>query len=403
MSIRIKVARTAKELEDVYKLRYQVYVEGEGYFKDAPGGVVVDPFDSLSKVENIIAYSEEDHTPIGTIRANCDSEVLLPCDELFDFGDYRRQVNEERARQGLPPALFGSAGMLAIVEAYRNRRDVFRSLLKMSCDISNSWDVTHIVATVNAKTASIYKSLGWEFLGDEIWVPSIGEHVLPIAIESERISAWAFGSFSDKSDLIRGFSGNFEWLLCGVDSQIFKEGDPGNEAYLVAGGVVGISLEDENAEKGLAVTNLAKGALFGELSLIDGLPRAASARAKTNSELIVLSREIFWRRIRENPDCLSSVLNLFCTRLRETNQRTFLYAHSSTTQRLEFFLNKLFGESIQSKKDPKVWASKTLVEEFASMSNATLSEAEAFLRERETQGMLKVGKKELQFYPDSEL
>lgn len=42
MAIRVKAAENAKELADVYKLRHQVYVEGEGYFKDHPGDHIVD-------------------------------------------------------------------------------------------------------------------------------------------------------------------------------------------------------------------------------------------------------------------------------------------------------------------------------------------------------------------------
>ncbi|MFT4930049.1 MAG: CRP/FNR family cyclic AMP-dependent transcriptional regulator, partial [Phenylobacterium sp.] len=80
MAIRIKVARTAKELNDVYRLRHEVYVEGEGYFKDMPGEVIVDQFDSVPLVANIIAYDEETQRPVGTIRINGDSEILLPSD-----------------------------------------------------------------------------------------------------------------------------------------------------------------------------------------------------------------------------------------------------------------------------------------------------------------------------------
>ena len=45
MSVRIKVAKSAKELVDVYKLRHLVYVEGEGYFKDIVGEMIVDHFE----------------------------------------------------------------------------------------------------------------------------------------------------------------------------------------------------------------------------------------------------------------------------------------------------------------------------------------------------------------------
>ena len=75
----IKIARTEKELKDVFKLRYQVYVKQEGYFKDVSTKLITDQFDSTLQTANVIAYSGIQ--PIATIRINCDSEILLPCDE----------------------------------------------------------------------------------------------------------------------------------------------------------------------------------------------------------------------------------------------------------------------------------------------------------------------------------
>ena len=142
MSIRIKVATTAQELMDVYHLRHQVYVEGEGYFKDLAGhgDTIIDPFDTIPYVANVIAYSGD--TPVGTIRVNRDSEILLPSDEVFDFGPYRERINKERQQNNQPSCMVFSAGMLAIAKPWRNRRDVFRALFKMGCDVGYSWGAT---------------------------------------------------------------------------------------------------------------------------------------------------------------------------------------------------------------------------------------------------------------------
>ena len=55
MAIRIKVATTAKELNDVYRLRYQVYVETEGCFKDIKGNLIIDQFPKRPNLSEIKA------------------------------------------------------------------------------------------------------------------------------------------------------------------------------------------------------------------------------------------------------------------------------------------------------------------------------------------------------------
>ncbi|MEQ9683440.1 MAG: cyclic nucleotide-binding domain-containing protein [Rhodospirillales bacterium] len=55
----------------------------------------------------------------------------------------------------------------------------------------------------------------------------------------------------------------------------FKEGDEGLFAYLVQSGSVEIYRE----VSGEVLSTIGSGGIFGEMALIDGKPRAASARA----------------------------------------------------------------------------------------------------------------------------
>lgn len=403
MSIRIKLAKTAQELEDVFALRRQVYVEEEGYFKDLSAPVIVDQFDAIPNVGNIIAYQEPEHIPVGTFRVNSDSELGLPSEESYDFQSYRDRLNQERKDQGDPPARLGSAGMLAITKPFRKRRDVFRGLLKMACDISRFWNCTHIIATVNAETSAIYKRLGWEFLSDKIWIPHINEDIYPVAIESEKLYAWAFDSIEDKSGVLNSFAGGFEWLALSSGSTIFNEGEKGDQAYLISSGVVTISHNANESQSGLAVSNLGRGTLFGEMPLIDNQPRAATAIAKTNVELVVLNRETFWQKIRDDQQCMGSVLRMLCDRVRESNSRALLYASDSERSRLDYFLNKLFAESTQSSRDATVWIAKVSREEFAGMARCSERAVDEFLREWEESGKLEITKKEFRFIQDVEL
>lgn len=394
MSIRVKVASSPKELNDVYRLRYQVYAK-EGYFKDQPSNIIVDQFDTLPQVANIIAYSGD--TPVGTIRANVDSELKLPSDEMYDFDHYRQQINQKMAKQGRT-AKFGSAGMLAIAEPWRNRRDVFRAMFKMCCDIAYSWQVTHIISTVNVKTATMYNRLRFEPLCDPIWIEEIGESIVPLVNDFEPVYQWAFGALSDKSELLKSFSGCFQCLLISAGSEIFAQDSHGQEAYLITKGIVNISQSDPSAHETLSLATLSRGDMFGELSLIDDQPRSATATAVSNTELIVLDSEAFWHKVNQDPQYLRGLLKILTKRLRDVDRRAFIYAHGSVNARLNFFLNKVLEHAVQSVKNPDNWVAKITLEAFCHMASAPHEVAHEFLLKLQQDNRLKLGAREITFY-----
>jgi CRP-like cAMP-binding protein len=73
---------------------------------------------------------------------------------------------------------------------------------------------------------------------------------------------------------------------------IFHLGDPGDALFVIISGDVKISLPSETGEEAILAT-LGSGAVFGELALLDGAPRSASATALTVTETVVLPRDRF--------------------------------------------------------------------------------------------------------------
>lgn len=69
---------------------------------------------------------------------------------------------------------------------------------------------------------------------------------------------------------------------------LFTEGEVGDKFYIIYDGRVGISIK----EKG-QVSELKKGDSFGELSLLFGQPRSATATVLENSEIITLSKDSY--------------------------------------------------------------------------------------------------------------
>ena len=82
------------------------------------------------------------------------------------------------------------------------------------------------------------------------------------------------------------------------DQVIFREHENGDVAYIIANGQVQIIKESDNGPKVLGV--LEKGAMFGEMALIDNKPRMASAKAINGPvELLIVSKANFHKKMEQ--------------------------------------------------------------------------------------------------------
>ena len=98
---------------------------------------------------------------------------------------------------------------------------------------------------------------------------------------------------------------------------IFHKGALGQNLYLIESGRVRIySLSTEGQE--ITINMLGPGEAFGELSLLDGLPRSAGAMAVENTVAYTLHRDDFLRQLDANPRMARSILEMVSMRLRYT-------------------------------------------------------------------------------------
>jgi CRP/FNR family transcriptional regulator/CRP/FNR family cyclic AMP-dependent transcriptional regulator len=102
------------------------------------------------------------------------------------------------------------------------------------------------------------------------------------------------------------------------DQIIFARGDPGDTFHIVQSGRVRIILSSpEGKEILLAV--MQPGDFFGELSLLDGLSRSATAVASTPAVTLTLSRLEFLRILEHAPGLAHNIMLVLCARLRRTD------------------------------------------------------------------------------------
>ncbi len=98
-------------------------------------------------------------------------------------------------------------------------------------------------------------------------------------------------------------------------NEIFLEGDEGDAIYLVLSGQVEISILSEDGRK-LSLNVLGPGEVFGEISLLDGSPRTASAVSIEEATLLRVSRKDLMRALEDDPRLAIDFVQLVCRRLR---------------------------------------------------------------------------------------
>ena len=100
---------------------------------------------------------------------------------------------------------------------------------------------------------------------------------------------------------------------------LFHEGDDGDDMYIIQSGRVAIKKKVKDSDTTLAV--LEKGDFFGEMAILERMPRSATAEVVEEGDLIVISGEMFGDMIKANPEIAVRMLRKQSIRLRETNRQ----------------------------------------------------------------------------------
>ena len=103
------------------------------------------------------------------------------------------------------------------------------------------------------------------------------------------------------------------------DAVIFLRGDPGDSLCAVVTGRVRISASRPGGKE-VFLNIMGPGDSFGEIALLDGMPRTATATAIARTELALIRREQFLPLFRTEPQLASHLIQLLCKRVRWTAQ-----------------------------------------------------------------------------------
>jgi len=131
-----------------------------------------------------------------------------------------------------------------------------------------------------------------------------------------------------------------------VETVIFKEGDVGNEMYVIQSGKINITKSVRNVEK--VLVTLGPGAFFGEMAIINQKPRSASAVVLEDARLLVIGPKTFETMIRGNAEIAVRMIKILAQRLQEADEQIENLMLRDHNSRVVHFLSHLAlkGQSV---------------------------------------------------------
>ncbi|MNL11821.1 Anaerobic regulatory protein [compost metagenome] len=100
---------------------------------------------------------------------------------------------------------------------------------------------------------------------------------------------------------------------------LFREGDLCREMYIVQKGTLEIFKTVDG--KKVVLATIERGSMAGEMSLLESLPRSASARAVGDTTLLVFELGGFLLKIRRDPTFAFELMKHLSSRIRQTNEK----------------------------------------------------------------------------------
>jgi CRP/FNR family transcriptional regulator, cyclic AMP receptor protein len=162
--------------------------------------------------------------------------------------------------------------------------------------------------------------------------------------------------------------------LYAQDAVVFMRGDPGDSLCGVVSGRVRISASRPGGKE-VFLNILGPGEAFGEIALLDGQPRTATATTLARTELILIRRDRFAELLVSEPQLAMHLIQLLCERVRWTAQlmedSALLGVPARIAKRL-LSLARLNGE--EATNDTKLTLSQEELAQFLGLSRQIVNQ-----------------------------
>ncbi len=304
MPISIKLAQDERHIEQVFRIRHQVFCEEEGLVQPNAAQIVLDRFDAFPASKLFVVLDEEDQV-VGSVRVTMDNAVGLPADEYFDF------------RAFIPDASgFMSVSMFCVTKPYRNAM-VASGLLLMCGYYALANDVDYICAPLNPSLGSLIRRIGAKPMArDLLTATHLNTGFMPYLLDMADMNE-TFVNFA-RQNIAHNMIQSYECMIFQKGEQIIRKGDIGDCAYVIVNGTAQV-LHPTTSQP---IADLGEGDVFGELALFSSdNVRTADVVATSVMRVMVLPQKAFLEHVRTSPEASISLLHSMSNRMKSMLER----------------------------------------------------------------------------------
>jgi len=165
--------------------------------------------------------------------------------------------------------------------------------------------------------------------------------------------------------------------------------------FLIKSGKVKISLRSDETEREVTLTYLKPGDFFGEMAILDGEPRSATATAASDTLALVGSREDFLGKLREHPQIALNLLAIMSKRLRRADQQIEDLSFLDVQGRVARMLLEMAEREGQETEVGVLVSLQHTRQELASIVSTSRETLTRVLKLFERLGFIKLGRKKV--------
>jgi CRP/FNR family cyclic AMP-dependent transcriptional regulator len=130
--------------------------------------------------------------------------------------------------------------------------------------------------------------------------------------------------------------------------RIIQEGDLGGEMFIIKSGSVDVIKKD--GKKEFVLATLERGDFFGEMAILENVPRTATVIARETTHLIILNIGSFLIKIKKDPSFAFNMMQKMSNRIRILNEKLFNKEDRSEPSRSELDLAITQSEYLRDEK-----------------------------------------------------
>ncbi len=171
---------------------------------------------------------------------------------------------------------------------------------------------------------------------------------------------------------------------------VFSKGDDTDSLYIVASGKVKAIINDEEGKE-IILSLHGPGEYFGEMAFIDQEPRSATVVTKEATQLLIIHRDDFRKKIFSDPEIALNLLKVLLKRLRKATDKIENLAFKDVYGRIA----NLFLQYSRPEGDTKIIEEKLTHQEIANMIGASREMVSKIMKELIDGGYISINKKQI--------